>query len=107
MEAGANGYVLKRSAAAELVGAIRHAAAEQHVRGPDGRRAAGGRPGAGGAGAAPEDLSEREVEVVRQVAQGYSNKQIAARLRISVKTVETYKLAGDGEARARRPAWRS
>ena len=37
------------------------------------------------------DLSERESEVVRLIAQGYSNKEIAARLKLSVKTVETYK----------------
>ena len=37
------------------------------------------------------DLSEREAEVVRQIALGYSNKEIAARLAVSVKTVETYK----------------
>jgi len=37
------------------------------------------------------ELSEREVEVVRFIARGYSNKEIAARLNLSVKTVETYK----------------
>ena len=36
-------------------------------------------------------LSEREAEVVRLIALGYSNKEIAARLKLSVKTVETYK----------------
>ena len=36
-------------------------------------------------------LSDREEEVVRLIAQGYSNKEIAARLSLSVKTVETYK----------------
>jgi DNA-binding NarL/FixJ family response regulator len=38
-----------------------------------------------------ERLSEREVEAVRLIAWGYSNKQIAARLKVSVKTIETYK----------------
>jgi two-component system response regulator NreC len=37
------------------------------------------------------DLSERESEVLRLIAWGYSNKEIAAQLGISVKTVETYK----------------
>jgi DNA-binding CsgD family transcriptional regulator len=37
------------------------------------------------------ELSDREEEVVRLTAQGYSNKEIAARLSVSVKTVETYK----------------
>jgi DNA-binding NarL/FixJ family response regulator len=37
------------------------------------------------------ELSERESEVVRLIALGYSNKEIAAQLKVSVKTVETYK----------------
>ena len=37
------------------------------------------------------DLSKREAEVLRRIAQGYSNKEIAAQLSLSVKTVETYK----------------
>jgi DNA-binding NarL/FixJ family response regulator len=41
--------------------------------------------------AARSELSGREQEVLRLLAQGYSNKEIAARLEISVKTVETYK----------------
>ena len=38
-----------------------------------------------------EALSEREEQVLRLIAWGYSNKEIAARVRLSVKTVETYK----------------
>jgi two-component system response regulator NreC len=37
------------------------------------------------------DLSDREAEVVRLIAAGYTNKEIASRLALSVKTVETYK----------------
>src|SRR5262249_45624217 len=48
-----------------------------------------GRPEA--AGEPTPVLSEREEEVVSLIAQGYSNKEIAARLKLSVKTVETYK----------------
>lgn len=40
---------------------------------------------------AEAELSERELEVVKLIALGYSNKQIAARMQVSVKTVETYK----------------
>jgi two-component system, NarL family, response regulator NreC len=36
-------------------------------------------------------LSDREAEVIRLIALGYSNKEIAARLRVSMKTVEAYK----------------
>lgn len=92
LEAGAMGYVLKRAAAAELVRAIRAVAeggtyldpimagsvVEGFVRPPT-------EPDA------KIQLSERETEVVRLIAQGYSNKEIASRLKVSVKTVETYK----------------
>src|SRR5262249_40979809 len=94
LQAGASGYVLKRAAAEELVHAIRAVAAGKvyldpglagqvvgsFVRKPGAKEAL---PGA--------ELSEREEEVVRLIAQGYSNKEIAARLSLSVKTIETYK----------------
>jgi DNA-binding NarL/FixJ family response regulator len=91
MAAGASGYVLKRSAASDLVGAIRHAAAGNTYLDP----AVAGQL-VTGSGQLVEDterpeMNERELEVLQQVAQGYSNKQIASRLKISVKTVETYK----------------
>jgi len=94
LEAGAVGYVLKRSAAEELIRAIHTVAAGGVYLDP---RLAGklvsvyvdyrsiaepGRPGA---------LTEREAEVARLIALGHSNKEIAARLAISVKTVETHK----------------
>jgi len=37
------------------------------------------------------ELSERETDVLRLIANGHSNKEISARLAISVKTIETYK----------------
>ncbi len=90
LAAGATGYVLKRSAAADLVGAIRHAAAGNTYLDPAiaGRLVTG--LGPAGWGDQPE-LSDREGEVLKGIARGFSNKQIAARLKISVKTVETYK----------------
>lgn len=91
MGAGASGYVLKRSAAAELVEAIRHAAAGNTYVDPRVAAQLVTGPGQPAEATAQQELSEREVEVLRQIAQGYSNKQIAARLKISVKTVETYK----------------
>ena len=90
MQAGASGYVLKRGAADELVRAIRTVAsgstyvdpvlAGSVLRAPEPLPAP-----------APTSLSEREEEVVRRMAWGESNKQIAAGLGISTKTVETYK----------------
>jgi DNA-binding NarL/FixJ family response regulator len=95
MEAGAAGYVLKRSAAEELIRAIRAVAGGRAYLDPAlsptvVETLVGRRPTLRGEflGAA---LSEREAEVLRLVAQGYANKEIAARLSVSVKTVETYK----------------
>lgn len=93
LEAGADGYVLKRTAPDELVRAIRVVAAGGMYLDP--AVAAGVVGGAvrkppGGTGAAA-GLSDREEEVVRLTASGYANKEIAARLDLSVKTVETYR----------------
>jgi DNA-binding NarL/FixJ family response regulator len=92
--AGAAGYVLKRAAAEDLTLAIRTVAAGGVYLDP---RMAGKVVGGYIGKPSPEgephrsDLSERETEVLCLIAWGYSNKEIAARLRISVKTVETYK----------------
>jgi DNA-binding NarL/FixJ family response regulator len=94
LQAGASGYVLKHAGADELLDAIRVVAGggtyldstlsarvtEAFVRAQS------------DAGVQAEaDLSGREVEVVRLLAQGYTNKEIAAQLGVSVKTTETYK----------------
>lgn len=84
LAAGASGYVLKRSAADDLVRAVRTVAAGGTYLDPGVAAAAGGSPTAA-------ELSDRETEVVRQIARGYSNKEIAAKLGVSVKTIETYK----------------
>ena len=72
---GAAGYVLKEAADAELVEAVRRAAAGRHVPQPAAGRAAGRR--AAGAGGPPDDLTEREVEVLRLIALGHTNAEIA------------------------------
>jgi DNA-binding NarL/FixJ family response regulator len=92
--AGASGYVLKQSRAIELVHAIRAVARGGQYLDPavagrvirEYRRHSSDAP----APATP-DLSPRKEEVLRLVAWGYSNKEIAARLKLSVKTVETHK----------------
>ena len=94
LKAGASGYVLKRAATHELIHAIRKVAAggsyldqtlaskvvssyvqKQSIQ-----------PGTG------YDLSDREQDVLRRIALGYTNKEIAVQLSISVRTVETYKV---------------
>jgi DNA-binding NarL/FixJ family response regulator len=94
LRAGADGYVLKQSAASELVQAIRATAARNQyldsaltARVTAGFLAKSGRK----AQATGVSLSEREAEVLRLIAAGYSNKEIAAQLELSVKTVEVHK----------------
>jgi DNA-binding NarL/FixJ family response regulator len=91
-EAGASGYVLKRSAAEDLVHALRVVARGDMYLDPAVTAVLLGRLSRPrGTADSSVDLSEREAEVLLLIAQGLSNKEIAARLRISVKTVETYK----------------
>ncbi|HYE65420.1 MAG TPA: response regulator transcription factor [Pyrinomonadaceae bacterium] len=94
LKAGVSGYVLKQSAAAELLHAIRAVANGNLYLDPAiAQKVVGAYVGkAAPLGAAlPSKLSEREQEVLRMIAWGYSNKEIAARLEISVKTVEVHK----------------
>lgn len=94
LAAGASGFVLKRAATEDLIQAIHAVAQQDNYIDP---RLAGkvltgliGQP-APKEGSQDPELSEREAEVLRLIAWGYSNKEIAAQLNISVKTVETYK----------------
>jgi DNA-binding NarL/FixJ family response regulator len=94
LQAGASGYVLKQSEPAVLLQAVRAVAAGDSYLDPaiTGKALSGyfGRR-AGGESVAEVNLSDREAEVVRLIALGYSNKEIAARLTLSVKTVEAHK----------------
>ena len=94
LRAGASAYVLKQSAHAELLRAIRAAAGGQqyidpalmhHLAAPFAaqERKRSGR--------ASPTLSDRETEVLRLVAQGHSNKEIASQLELSNKTIEVHK----------------
>jgi DNA-binding NarL/FixJ family response regulator len=97
LRAGVAGYVLKQSASIELLQAIRAAAAggqyldstvtakvTDRFLARDGTKVRQQRPAA----------TERETEVLRLIARGYSNKEIAAELDLSVKTVEVHKANG-------------
>jgi len=92
--AGASGYVLKQSAATELIRAIHAVAEGGNYLDPaiTGKVISGyaNKPTIPQTGA-HDELSEREAEILRLIAWGYSNKEIAARLDLSVKTVEAHK----------------
>jgi two-component system response regulator NreC len=89
--AGASGYVLKEAADAEVVAAVREVARGGRYVHPElGARLVAAEAEA--ARRAEEDpLSEREREVLRLLALGYTNKEIAKRLYISVRTAETHR----------------
>ena len=94
LAAGAAGYVLKRTAPEELIRAIRVVAAGEVYLDPGvAGKVVGGfvRNSANTGTTFGATLSEREMEVARLTAAGHSHKEIAARLELSVKTVETYR----------------
>jgi len=84
---GALGYVLKEAADEELVEAVRRASAGESYLTPrlGARIASEPPPGP------PDDLSDRELDVLRLIALGHTNSEIAGQLYLSVRTVETHR----------------
>ena len=94
LRAGARGYVMKAEATEKVVTAIRKILEGQIyvsdvMAAKMVRKLVGGGSDAGAS--AIESLSDRELEVFRLIGQGYSTRQIAERLRLSIKTIETYR----------------
>jgi two-component system, NarL family, response regulator NreC len=86
---GAAGYVLKEAADDELVEAVRRAAAGDTYLNPRlGAALAAAPPQAAGP---PDDLTEREVEILRLIALGHTNVEIGEQLYLSVRTVESHR----------------
>jgi two-component system response regulator NreC len=89
LRAGALGYVLKEAADEELLQAVRLAAEGETYLNPRlGARLAAEPPAPAGL---PDDLTEREVEVLRLIALGHTNTEIAGRLYLSVRTIESHR----------------
>lgn len=87
LQAGVLGYVLKEAADTELVEAVRRAAAGEAYLQP----ALGARLAAEREAGPADDLSEREVEVLRLIALGHTNPEIAEQLFLSVRTIESHR----------------
>jgi DNA-binding NarL/FixJ family response regulator len=92
MAAGALGYVLKQSESRELLQAIRAAArGRQYLDAALGTRISGALRKARTNDVPRSRISDRETQVLRLMALGHSNKEIAVALNIAVKTVEVHK----------------
>jgi DNA-binding NarL/FixJ family response regulator len=93
LAAGASGYLLKETASTELVDAVRRVAAGSDYLQPSlGAALARWRDTPGRVRArAIDDLSEREREVLRLIALGHTNAEIASMLFVSVRTVENHR----------------
>ena len=89
LQAGALGFVLKEAADDELLGAIRLAAGGETYLNPRlGARLAAQPTEPSGP---PDDLSERELEVLKLIALGHTNTEVAGQLFLSVRTVESHR----------------
>jgi two-component system, NarL family, response regulator NreC len=89
LRSGATGFVLKESAKEELIHAVRLAADGRTYLNPElGAKLAREAPVPS---VSPDDLSAREIEVLRLIALGHTNGEIASQLFLSVRTVESHR----------------
>lgn len=96
MKNGADGYILKKSAAAELVAALNHVLSGEIYLSPAISRHVvknwlRDEEKMDGANRAGLEITERERTVLKLIAEGHSNKEVANLLHISAKTVETHR----------------
>lgn len=92
---GASGYVVKQAADQEVLAAIRAVKRGEVYIHPSLTRVLledlANRTQSGGQRNSIESLSDREAQIIKQVARGYTNQEIAEKLSLSVKTIETYR----------------
>jgi len=92
LSVGATGYVTKRSAPEKLVEAIRKVHDGGRFLSDSAAEALAARMSRGRSGSSPLDLlSNREIQVLRCLAQGQTNREIAEAYGLSIKTVDTYR----------------
>ena len=91
LEAGAAGYVLKRSADADLIDALRTVASGRTFLSGQAQRSLMREWREGGRTDADDGLTPRELEIVKLIAEAYTNRQIAHTLNVSEKTVESHR----------------
>lgn len=93
LRSGASGYIIKRAAESELVDAINavhkgiiyvHPSLMRALVETQSKRSSHVTPD-------PDQLTPREIEILRYIVQGYSNRQVAEELHISMRTVETHR----------------
>jgi DNA-binding NarL/FixJ family response regulator len=91
LEAGAAGYVLKRAADKDLIDAVRTVADGRTFLSDDAQKTLMDEWLEGGSTDVDDGLTPRELEVVKLIAEAYTNKQIAETLKLSEKTVESHR----------------
>jgi DNA-binding NarL/FixJ family response regulator len=91
LEAGAAGYVLKRAADTDLIGAVRTVAGGRTFLSDDAQRTLMDEWLENGSPEPDDRLTPRELEVVKLIAEAFTNRQIAATLKLSEKTVESHR----------------
>jgi DNA-binding NarL/FixJ family response regulator len=91
LEAGAAGYVLKRAADTDLIGAVRTVAGGRTFLSDDAQRALMDEWLVKGSPVPDDRLTPRELEVVKLIAEAFTNRQIAETLKLSEKTIESHR----------------
>jgi DNA-binding NarL/FixJ family response regulator len=91
LEAGAAGYVLKRAADTDLIGAVRTVACGRTFLSDEAQRTLMDEWLEGGRAEPDDPLTPRELEVVKLIAEAYTNRQIAETLKLSEKTIESHR----------------